>query len=185
MTKKFPKLILVLIIVVAFVIVNQAKKPASQKQSVVVVDRQESLVGGKLSFSNENNNCCVVGQPVTIGLIANSSGQPINGFDGVILFDKSVLSFKSSSVDNDKFDIITVSNSKGMSVAGILKSSETQPIVVSDKVVSLVFIPLKEGQVSLTYKFTPGRTDDSNIVMADSTDILKSVSNLNFEITKY
>lgn len=175
-------LILVLIFLAGFVIVEQANKTPSVEK---ITNSEGGVVAatGILGFTDPTD-CCVVGKPVTIEMTVDSGGTAINGFDGVILFDSKLLSFKSSEQKHEKFDIVTVLKSDGISVAGILKSGESEPVAVNGSVVSLVFMPIKQGKVELKYKFAPGRTDDSNIVAAGSKDILKSVVDTNLQISK-
>ncbi len=175
-------LIIILIFLVGFVIVEQANRTPTIEEGLNSTSPVDNAsLTGQLSFIVDKD-CCEVGKTFKLGLKVDSGGTAINGFDAVILFDNSQFNFQSSQTDNDQFDIVTVSQSNGISVAGIIKATEAKPVVVEGTIVYLQFTAKTAGQGKFSFEFAPGRTDDSNIVNIGSTDILKTVEELNIKV---
>jgi hypothetical protein len=115
------------------------------------------------------------GEKLTIDMIANTQGKPLSGFDVVLHFDPSIVSFESVSTHLPSFDVYTNKNTDTVSVTGSLKLNAQALPVKEDSLFSVSFTPLHNGNPKFSLEYIPGKRSDSNLIDDKSQDILKNV----------
>lgn len=148
--------VLVVIALVEFVLLmNKSAVPGavtdSQQQNVQEKQREEVQKAGSFTISTGSQRQFAVGQPVTVTLTANSAKHSVVGFDAVMLFDSSALTYRS-----------VTSNLKGFSIVGSVRkgyleltsakdpATEVVPVLSDTEVATITFVPTKAGEYKLT-----------------------------------
>ncbi len=156
---------------------------------------QVSSSGARLYFSNPRPaNPQKVGSQFAIDVMLDTGGQDVDGVDARIHFDKTILSgvtVQTSGGVFSSFPANNVDNTNGLVVlsANVGSSTSTSPVNGSDLVVgTILYNPTSASSgTNLTYDFSPGSRNDSNVVLSGTTtdpvDILESVSNASIVVT--
>lgn len=148
--------VLVVIALVEFVLLmSKSAVPGavtdSQQQNVEEKQREEVQKAGSFTISTGTQRQFAVGQPVTVTLTANSAKHSVVGFDAVMLFDSSALTYRS-----------VTSNLKGFSIVGSVRkgyleltsakdpATEVVPVLSDTEVATITFVPTKAGEYKLT-----------------------------------
>ncbi len=148
--------VLVVIALVEFVLLmNKSAVPGavtdSQQQNVQEKQREEVQKAGSFTISTGSQRQFAVGEPVTVTLTANSAKHSVVGFDAVMLFDSSALTYRS-----------VTSNLKGFSIVGSVRkgyleltsakdpATEVVPVLSDTEVATITFVPTKAGEYKLT-----------------------------------
>lgn len=148
--------VLVVIALVEFVLLmNKSALPGavtdSQQQNVQEKQREEVQKAGSFTISTGSQRQFAVGEPVTVTLTANSAKHSVVGFDAVMLFDSSALTYRS-----------VTSNLKGFSIVGSVRkgyleltsakdpATEVVPVLSDTEVATITFVPTKAGEYKLT-----------------------------------
>ncbi|OGK28865.1 hypothetical protein A3D06_01015 [Candidatus Roizmanbacteria bacterium RIFCSPHIGHO2_02_FULL_40_9] len=110
-----------------------------------------------------------------ITLYADSVGQVIGGYDTVINFDTKKAAYVSSENMTRDLQMFVTQRDNGISVTHVKNLDAKDDIIhAQTPIAKLTFKPLVEGKISFDIIFSPGNTDDSNIVTLSAQDILGS-----------
>lgn len=181
--------LLLLIGILKLISRNQAvKEKRPQNTSPVVQHVSPSPVSsgsGSLKMQTADNGRYVpLDGQAEIRVIASSGNVPIVGYDLVLSYDPSILSYVSSnhSLSSD-YDGKIVNIPGRLTVSAVLKKDVTRPWILADTVIEQIhFKPLKTGKTIVTLVYRPGATDDSNMIAGDSRDILNKVAPLTLTV---
>ncbi len=159
---------------------------------------QVSSSGARLYFSNPRPaNPQKVGSQFAIDVMLDTGGQDVDGVDAKVHYDNTLLSgisVEGSETSFSSFPLREVDNSNGVIElsANIGSSTSGTPVNGSGVVVgTIMFNPLPNSSVEalrtqLTYNFSPGSRNDSNVVLSGTTtdpvDILESVESTDIEV---
>ncbi len=180
---------LILILVSVYFVVKLVQKRQSLSSSAAV--NSTAIANAILSFSSPTPpNPQSVGSSFTTNVLINTSGQEIFGVDAVIIYNPAMLqvvsvvpvsgngftSYPSTRFNNNKGEILLSAN---------IGTGSTTPVSGSSINVATVTFGIISPitNTSISYDFTLGNRNDSNIVPATErgkgvTDILGSVTPL-------
>lgn len=167
-------LVLVLSLAVAVLTVTNKKVSVSTKAAQETASLALSPASGDYLFDSTT--------AYPVGIVIDSGGKSIDGFDAVINFDPT----KAQVVDNqvspttlfESSLINTVDNKKGQIKFSALTFNAKPATGIAG---AFKFKPLTKGEVNFTIYFVPGGTTDSNIGLhGESKDILGGVTNGRF-----
>ena len=149
--------------------------------------------GARLYFDSLTPvNPQVVGNPFSVKVMVDTAGQGIDGVDAKITFDPSVLTVtdldQGTETGFTSYPALTYDNSAGTVTISTNIGSGASPATVNGSTVHVgtVFFSPKAvtAGTNVTFDYTAGGRNDSNIVLSDSvdssdpTDILSSVDTL-------
>ncbi len=167
--------VLVLIALVEFVLLmNKNTVPGavtdSQQQNMKERKMEEVQKAGSFTVSTGSQKQFVVGQPVTVTITASSDKHSVVGFDAVMLFDASALTYRSVSSDLKGFTVVG-SVRKGYLELTSAKdpAAEIVPVLNDTKVATVTFTPTKAGQYKLSLL---DAIDQSSTKFVDSETVM-------------
>lgn len=178
-----PAIIIVLLVGVIFFINRQSRlqieKGGANDQGELTLQPTEmvsqSVEKGTLTLSvKEPKTFFSVGDIITLTVTANSDEKPITGYDIVIPFDSSTISYKGSTSLKTEYRIFGNTKEGKTYITGIKQLSVKEPIVFANtQIAELTFTLLKPGTIMLTPEFiAEGNTTDSNLITDTSAEIL-------------
>lgn len=149
-------------------------------------------IGARLYFSAPSPiNPQVLGTPFTVDILVDTSNQLIDGIDARIQFDPTVLQVTNVEQGTEpafvSYPALDYDNTLGTVNVSANIGSGASPTPISGSGLNagrITFMPqIITGGSQITFDFTPGERNDSNIVVSgtwqtqDPTDILLSVGN--------
>ncbi|QQG44208.1 MAG: hypothetical protein HYW86_05110 [Candidatus Roizmanbacteria bacterium] len=182
----FPILLVILLIAVAFFIYkkNLVKNEGAVSTSIAPsVAPSIALVKGSLTLlPNPSKKPLVAGETIYLNVSADSSNSSITGYDVVVKYDPSVVSYVSQKNLLSDFQVFAQNDNGKLSLTGIKKISVTSTVTFQNTVISeLTFKALKSGKASFEIEFLPGSKKDSNLIDDKNNDVLGTVNGV--EIT--
>lgn len=141
---------------------------------------------GTMSLAIKNNGQSVsVSKPIHIILSADSALESISGYDAVLQFDTTVLSFVSATSLDPAFTLYKNKRDTGLNMTGVIEVGDTMPHVFANTpLIEVVLQPKKIGSTNVTLQMSPGETNDSNLINNQTTDILGSATGVTVEVNK-
>lgn len=141
--------------------------------------------GGIFSLSPNSGNF-KKNRPLEVKIMINSNGKYLTGADSVIKFDPQMVEIIGDPRPGQTFSsypISMVKKEKGeITITGVIGFNQS-PFIGEGVFATIYLKPLKEGDLSLNFDFTPGKTNDSNLAEQGSNlDVLTQVNNANFRI---
>ncbi len=143
--------------------------------------------GGKMYLASTfGNHVFPVNEEFSLDLYIDTNSQEVGGYDAVISYDDSILEFvKAENLVSD-FEMFsnelpsTSDTYTFLTITGIMKLEKQKPVAFQKEPVSrLIFRAKRAGSTALEFKFTQGETDDSNIVLMNTKEILDEVESFN------
>lgn len=176
-------IILVLMILIGIIIQKQKKErkiPAPMTAPVISPSAKKQAGRFKL-IAKANQSIVSQNQPLTLLVLADSSGQPITGYDLVFILDETKVGFLSQKNLYPDFQLFPSQNDSNLILTGVKKlTSQTAAVFNNTPLVELNFSPKKTGRVDLGLLFKPGSKKDSNLINEKSEEILDKVEGLTF-----
>lgn len=128
-----------------------------------------------------------VGEIVTVNVRVNTGGHRTDGVDLVLKFDPKILEASTASLIKTTiypdYPQMKVDAKGGLVQISGISGLDGKTFKGTGVFATINFKARAVGETTLTVNFTPGKTDDSNIVESLSgNDILESVSNLNLSV---
>lgn len=128
-----------------------------------------------------------VGEIVTVNVRVNTGGHRTDGVDLVLKFDPKILEASTASLIKTTiypdYPQMKVDAKAGLVQISGISGLDGKTFKGAGVFATINFKARAAGETTLTVNFTPGKTDDSNIVESLSgNDILESVSNLNLSV---
>lgn len=129
------------------------------------------------------------GDVVTMLISADSKGDRITGYDAVLRYDPTMLQFDkvASLVEGlDLYQTEVASEVQGKTdlvVTGIQSISQKEPFLFNNTpLVEVTFMVKKKGTALIDMVFAPGHTTESNLMNAQTQDILSSAQGTTLDI---
>ena len=125
-------------------------------------------------------------EPITVTVYANSDTEPITGFDVVLLYDPTKLSYSEYSLlTNAAYDSALTKQPGKIMLTGYEKGSNLIKQSFSQTpLATFTFKPQAEGNAYLKLEYISASKTDSNLINSETVDILKTVGNLEISISK-
>jgi hypothetical protein len=179
----------VIIVLLAGVIIfiNRQSRLQTEKEGVNTQEElklqptTESVVKtaekGTLTLSvKEPKTFFSVGDTVTLVVTANSDGKPITGYDVVIPFDSTIVSYKGSTSLKTEYQIFGNAKNGKAYITGIKQLSVTEPIVFTTiPITEITFSLIKSGTITFTPEFSASSNKtDSNLITDTTAEVLGS-----------
>ena len=157
--------------------------PTPQTQS-------QSAIDGKMFLaSTQGKKVFRIGEDIVLDLRIDTVRQEIGGYDAVMNYDRSMLEFISATNLVKDFEMFrnvaqpTSDTESTVTITGIMKlDSQTPYAFQQDPVARLVFKAKKNGLAKIAFMFTKGETNDSNLVLLDTQEILGAVEDFSFSV---
>ena len=150
----------------------------------------QPVVAGRMYLTSPGNQQVFhVGDTIALDLRVDTLSQEIGGYDAVIHFDNTTIEFvKAENLvkDFDMFNnVIKLPGDTGetLTLTGIMKLETQTPFVFNQEPIArLTFKAKKVGPAPLTFKFEKGETNDSNLVLINTEEVLGEVQNFDLSI---
>jgi hypothetical protein len=144
---------------------------------------QGSGAGGKMYLTSpQNTHVFNVGEEFVLELRVDTESQEVGGYDAVIKYDDHILEFIKADNLIPDFEMFTNElafpgdSGKQVTVTGIMQLEKQKAFAFhQEPVARLTFRPKQAGVTSLSFDFTKGETNDSNLVLINTEEILSSV----------
>lgn len=181
-------IVLILLVIIEIVLGWNflAKRRSSLPVQVEVMPVVKLLVP-KMFFSFSSSTL-KVNKESEIKIMIETGGKLITGADVVIKYDPDLLTIKKIVPGKlfPYYPILKIKKDKGqVEITGTIVSPEQQSFDGVGELASLSVVPLKEGEISLSFDFTSGKTNDSNLAeKGTGKDVLKEVETVNFNSEK-
>lgn len=118
---------------------------------------------------------------VRLYVYIDSPKHKVSGYDIVLPFDSEALSFQSATSILSDFQVFSHAKNGVLSITGTKKLSEnTYETMHNAQVAELIFTPRKSGEFLFEPKFEKEKTNDTNIIDEEGTDVLEKVSGISF-----
>lgn len=166
-----------IIIVGLVLIIFKSQQRPPPVPSVPLPTNQEKARSGSLSLRKQNDrSIATVGETFDIVLTANSQKTPIVGYDAVVNFDSSVVSYKSFKSVDERFEVIGTNQKGQVIITGTSKKEKDSEVMKKTSLVILTFTAEKlgNGNISLEIDNNPSRRD-SNLLDVKGNDVLSKV----------
>lgn len=185
MTKKLIYLLVILIVLEIILGTIYLKKKPSLKTSTAPAEKTS---GAKLYFSPLSQKL-KVNETAQIKILINTNGRMLTGADSVIKYDPETIEIIGDPLPGKIFPAYPINKVK--IEKGIIKitgtiTSPDQPIFSGiGEFAVLTIKALKAKETSLTFEFSPEKSNESNLAEKEtSKDILSEVSNLKIIINQ-
>ncbi|MBI3109899.1 hypothetical protein HYZ06_02550 [Candidatus Daviesbacteria bacterium] len=128
-----------------------------------------------------------VGEVITVNVRVNTGGHQTDGIDLLLNFDPKILEASAASLIKTTiypdYPQMRVDAKAGLIQISGISGLDGKTFKGAGVFATINFKARAAGDTTLTINFTPGKTDDSNIVESLSgNDILESVFNLNLSV---
>jgi len=157
---------------------QQGKKPASNPKST---EKTQVNRNGELYLETELGSTILMpNNQFKVILYGSTGGQEIGGYDAVLNFDNDSLHFVSGESLLPALQFFSQARDDGsLSLTGV-KELQSEQNVILDKtpLAELVFDVVLPGSGGIDLLFHAGDTDDSNLIILTTEDILGEVGNL-------
>lgn len=187
-SKKIIYSLIILILLELFVGIKIYKEKnstfSSQSQKKLIVSKK--IDGPSFSFSPLQDSL-KVNEVKELKIVINSKGKFLTGADAVIKFDPNVIEIVDNPQPGEIFPFYPILKVKPeigeITITGTI-TDPNQPHFQGEGIFATIFVkPLKTGETSLKFKFSPGRTDDSNLAeKTTGKDILVKVNDISLSI---
>lgn len=164
-------------------------QPAKQTPTngVPVVQKIDSSVapvaGGSIKLAvSDNSDVVSIDRQTVVRAIATSGTIPVVGYDIVIVFDPSILAYVSTDHMLPGYTGNVRVSPGQLVISGVIRQDTASRSLNSDIIEAIRFQPLKTGKAMLAIVFTPGATNESNLISPQSRDILSKVTPLSLTI---
>ncbi len=156
-----------------------SKSTVDSDTSGVLSKRQAATLPGSLTLTTSaDGHNYLLGQDVDVVLGGDSKSIPVSGYDAVIVYDPTILTFVNATNGRDEYNIFTSKGEGKVMVTAGLKLSD-KPSALSDSILASVrFKVIKAGSSTISLSFTPGSKTDSNMLSDKTEDILGSVDDV-------
>jgi len=171
--------------IIGVVIVALLMLSRTQKEQLAVevtgqqVDNTQSapLIAGAASLTLLSTSPqASLGDEIKLTLTGNTL-EAIVGYDGVITFDPTVVSYVSTTSTNDNFQIVATPERGKVIITGTKKlAGATTTMLEQASLATATFKVVGNGQAVFGLEYASGKTNDSNIINTQSKDILESAT---------
>lgn len=118
------------------------------------------------------------GQPIIVSIYGNSKGKPLVGYDIVLQYDKNKAEYMKYENQNPNFEVFARPSDNQLLLTGI-KSLDREPFILENvKLAEVTFTPISGEPLEFGFEFLPGNKKDTNLIDADSADVLHSVQGM-------
>lgn len=157
-------------------------QPGLSKKETQKADTETSL-----SFSPQNQTL-TLNKPFKVKIMVNTNKQNASAVDTVISYDPKFLKTAEENITPGtifpSYPLIKNDPQKGeIDITATTIDPKQTPFQGYDVFATIEFTPIKTGQTNLSFDFTKGKTNDSNIIEPKSIkDILEKVNNASYTI---
>lgn len=110
---------------------------------------------------------------VTVLVLADSKGERITGYDVVLRYDQKILDFVEARSRLSDFQAISTTKDGTVTITGVKKLTTDKPSVFDQTVLlETDFIAKELGSTMISFDFSPGQTNESNLINEQSEDVL-------------
>lgn len=183
MSKKLIYLLVTLIALeIILGVIYLQKKPSLKKSGTSLIEE----TGAKFYFSSSSQKL-KVNQLTEVKILIDTKGRKITGADAVIKYNPELIEIVGDPLPGKIFPVYPINKvkiDKGIVTTTGTITNPDQPVFSGiGQFATLTIKALKVGETNLTFEFSPGKTNDSNLAEKDSTkDILSKTSNLKIVI---
>jgi len=161
---------------------RQLQNPSTEQGSqptIAVVDEK-----GVFSLATKDGkNTYRVGEVITIVVIADSNNKSITGYDVVLPYEASTLTYKGNTNLDARYQVFGSGKNGNVYITGVKKLSISEPVVFAKiPLVEINFMAQKVGTVVLTPKAAPQSKTDSNLIDDQNEEVLGKTVPLTIEI---
>lgn len=143
------------------------------------IERQGSIT----LMTKDKSQTVSFAKPIHIIISADSAGESLTGFDAVLQFDTSALSFVSATSLDPAFTLYKNNRDTGLNMTGVIEVGDNMPhVFVNAPLVEVVLQPKKIGSATVVLQMSPGETNDSNLINNQTSDILGSVTGVTVDV---
>jgi len=138
-----------------------------------------------LSFSPASS-AVTTGTSFDVQIILNTGGSNTSGTDVYVHFDKSKLSLTDITPGSiyNQYVGKAIDNAQGTAAISGLSTDVSSLFKGTGTFATFHFQPLAQGTATVTFDFTPGNQNDSNVADFDTQeDVLTSVTNGTYQIS--
>lgn len=139
-------------------------------------------------FFSFSSPTLIINKESEIKIMIDTRGKIITGADAVVKYDPNLLSIKKVVPGKlfPYYPILKIKKDKGrVEITGTIVSPDQQSFNGAGELASLLVEPLTEGEISLSFDFTSGKTNDSNLAeKGTGNDILEEVGTANFSLKR-
>lgn len=160
------------------------KQTANQTQSQTT--GQKSVIEGKISLESDKKEY-KVGDSILVTIKIDTAGQTTDGTDAVLMYDPQILGTEDLSITKGTvypdYPVAKVdTETKTIRISGIT-SLHSEGFSGAGVLATIKFQAKKVGKTTLSFEFSPGATNDTNIVSSKTgDDLLKEASKLSLTI---
>lgn len=161
---------------------NQLQNPSAGQG----VQPTTSVINEKGTFtlsSKEQKTSYSVGETITIVVTADSNNKPITGYDVVLPYEESVLTYKGNSSLDARYQVFGNVKNGNVYITGVKKLSINEPVVfIATPLVEIHFLTEKAGSVTFAPSIVPQSKSDSNLIDDQNKEVLGKAVPLTIEI---
>lgn len=130
--------------------------------------------GGMLTLRDADRSAVFrKGERIPLTVIADSSQQPIVGYDVVIQFDPDTVIYREAVNRQDDFQLLPAAQKNRVILTGTKKLDIKAGTVFNSAILAdLTFEATSEGPAAFSIVYEKGKTNDSNLMTETNEDIL-------------
>lgn len=122
-------------------------------------------------------------QPFKLLVFADSSDEPITGFDVVLTYDPKKLEFKNLNSLIPEYQIFKKVEGNEIRITAI-KPLEVKTLTIfkNTPLMEIFFSPQRPGETEVNLEFSPNAKNESNLINNQTEDILSQVEGVKLNI---
>ena len=183
----------IIIIVLIVLIVSFARNRVQRARHMVSTGAEQSQltdeITGRIGLSVKGSKDTFRrGDTVTLFVYADSQGQEITGYDAVLKYDPTQVTFVSVKSVIDGMDIYETEDeledgTSELIITGIQSLSQGDPFVFDNTALAEVtFTMADRGPLDIDVVYEPGSQRESNLITSSNQDILSTVVGATLEV---
>lgn len=161
----------------------------SKLEEKTTISPRMSSINGKLGLTLKGSSSSFKkGDTVTFFVYADAQENKITGYDAVVHYDPTQLTYDAVSPALEGMEVHSTDNeintgTRELVITGIRSTQRKEPFILSNTaLVEINFIAAQNGEAQVDLMYEPGSSTDSNVMTVHNQDVLSGTEGITVTI---